>query len=348
VKPAFLIPAYEPTPEFPKLVDELIALGAERIIVVDDGSRPEAAAIFGELESKGATVVRHAVNLGKGRALKTGLNRFLVDAKPGSPGVVTLDADGQHLPKDVMRVALELERDPASLHLGVRPFGGSVPLRSKVGNEVTRFVFGVLTNLWVRDTQTGLRGLPVALVPDLISVSGERYDYEIGVLLKCKEKRIPLKQHPIATIYVDDNRGSHFNPILDSMRIYFVLLRFVSSSVTTSLVDFAVFTLALSWFGSLGWSVFSGRAVASVYNFTVNRSLVFHSRSAFVPALLRYYALVATLGVLAYFLIRTISTHVGGNVLVLKASVEALLFFVSYVVQSTFVFRAEPAQPGSS
>lgn len=345
MKPCLLIPAFHPTRDLVPLVEELIALGAGKILVIDDGSRVESRPVFDELEKLGnVTILRHAVNLGKGRALKTGLNHYLLTRDSDSPGVVTLDADGQHLPEDVMKVAAALEQAPEALYLGVRAFKENVPFRSLFGNALTRYVFGFLTGIWVQDTQTGLRGVPAQLAPELMNVSGERYEYEIGMLLKSKEKRVPIREHQIATVYINENRGSHFNPVLDSMRIYFVLLRFASSSMVTSLVDFVVFTIAYAATGSLGWSLVSGRLVASAFQFTVNRSFVFHSPVSPIPALVRYYALVVALGTTAYFLIDFLRSYFGGHVLVAKVLVETLLFFTSYAVQSAFVFRPPPAQ----
>lgn len=345
MKPCLVIPAFQPTDALVSLTDELQNLGAGRILLVDDGSRAETRPIFDDLGKKpNVEVLRHAANLGKGRALKTALNHYLLTREPESPGVVTLDADGQHLPGDVMRVAAAIEAEPGAMHLGVRGFNKDVPFRSMLGNQVTRYVFGFLTGLWVRDTQTGLRGIPAGLATDLLAVPGERYEYEIGMLLKSKERRIPIREHEIETVYIDANRGSHFNPLVDSMRIYFVLFRFLSSSMLTSLVDFIVFTTVFSTSGALGWSLVSGRAVASVVQFTVNRSFVFHSQASAVPALVKYYSLNVALGVVAYFLIDQARTYTGGNVLLLKVVVETLLFFTSYGIQSAFVFRSPPAQ----
>lgn len=346
MKPTLLIPAYKPSSELVNLVDELLGLGAEPIIVVDDGSGPEHASAFEQVRaSPHVTLLRHAVNLGKGRALKTGMNHYLLTRAAESPGLLTLDADGQHRPRDVMTVASALERDPGEMHLGVRQFGDAVPFRSRFGNTVTRWVFGVLTGIWVRDTQTGLRGVPANFAADLMVVQGERYEYEIGMLLRAKERRVPIREHPIQTVYIDGNRGSHFNPVLDSMRIYFVLLRFASSSMLTSFVDFVVFSIVFGLTGALGWSLVSGRIVASMVQFMVNRSFVFHSSASPVPALLRYYLLVVVLGATAYVLIDLLRTHVGGNVVVLKALVETLLFFASYALQSAFVFRSGTTPP---
>jgi glycosyltransferase involved in cell wall biosynthesis len=341
MKPSLLIPAFRPTPALVTLSADLLSLGATEIIVVDDGSPAEESFIFEELARlQGVSVLRHAVNLGKGRALKTGLNHFLLTSLPESSGVVTLDADGQHLAADVLMVANALEAAPESLHLGVRKFGRNVPFRSLLGNEVTRLVFGFVTNIWIRDTQTGLRGIPTTLIPELLAVQGERYEFEIGVLLKTKERRVPITEHLIETVYIDDNRGSHFNPVLDSMRIYFVLLRFASSSMLTSLVDFVVFSIFYSATAALGWSLIAGRLVASVVQFTVNRIVVFHSEASVLPALARYYLLVVVLGTTAYFLIDLGRARFGGHVVVLKALVETALFFTSYGLQSAFVFRA--------
>lgn len=341
MKPSLLIPAFRPTSALVTLSADLLSLGAEEIIVVDDGSPAEESFIFEELARlRGVLVLRHAVNLGKGRALKTGLNHFLLAHKPSSPGVVTLDADGQHLAADVVHVANALETAPEFLHLGVRDFGKNVPFRSLLGNQVTRVVFGLVTNIWVRDTQTGLRGIPTKLISELLVVPGERYEYEIGMLLKAKERHVPIKEHRIETVYIDGNRGSHFNPVLDSMRIYFVLLRFASSSMLTSFVDFVVFSIFYSATAALGWSLIAGRIVASAVQFTVNRTVVFHSEASVIPALARYYLLVIVLGTIAYFLIDLGRSQFGGHVVVLKALVETALFFTSYGLQSAFVFRA--------
>ena len=225
---ALLVPAWQPDDRLPSLVRALAEAGFGRIVVVDDGSSGECAHVFAVLETvERVTLLRHAVNHGKGRALKTGFGHVL-SLGNGVAGVVTADADGQHTPEDIVRVGEALLNTDAPAVVGVRTFTGNVPLRSRLGNLLTRRLFSILTGTRVRDTQTGLRGLRSHLLPALVGLGGERYEYEITVLAHlCRSGSLPLEV-PIATVYLEGNRGSHFHPLWDSLRIYGVLLRFAA------------------------------------------------------------------------------------------------------------------------
>ncbi|MBT9584140.1 glycosyltransferase family 2 protein [bacterium] len=162
---SILIPAYRPDHLLIELVDQLRSDGFDDLVVVDDGGGHEFAPLFEALQEK-ATVLVHPQNRGKGAALKTGL-AFLTQARPLEVGTVTVDADGQHRPKDIRRVAQELVSHPQALILGVRSFTrAGVPLRSRLGNLFTRLVFWATVGKFVRDTQTGLRGIPQQLMPN--------------------------------------------------------------------------------------------------------------------------------------------------------------------------------------
>ena len=220
-----LIPAWQPTAALHTLVKDLAGRGFGALVVVDDGSGGAYAAIFQGLASiDGVIVLRHAVNRGKGRALKSAF-QYVMENCAHMAGVVTADADGQHTPEDIERVAGVFLQHEAEVVFGVRTFGHEVPLRSRVGNRVTRRVFALLTGASVSDTQTGLRAFPCSMLPELLSLPGERYEYEMTVLTHlCRSGRVP-REVPIATVYLDGNRGSHLHPVLDSMRIYLALLR---------------------------------------------------------------------------------------------------------------------------
>jgi glycosyltransferase involved in cell wall biosynthesis len=166
-----LIPTWNPAEELCSFVAELLSVGFSAVVVVDDGSDLSCRRVFDSLAGAGVHVLRHAVNLGKGRALKTGFN-FVLDSLPHLQGVVTADADGQHRVEDVVRVAEVLESSPRRTILGCRQFAGAVPVRSRFGNTVTRWVFRLVTGRRVSDTQTGLRGFPVALLPELMGLPG--------------------------------------------------------------------------------------------------------------------------------------------------------------------------------
>lgn len=333
-----LIPAYKPDNQLTMLIERLIEKGITEIIVVDDGSGPEHESIFGEVrKNKACKLCTHAVNLGKGRAIKTGLN-FAVENYPGLVGVVTADADGQHLAEDILKVKNKLIEFPRNFILGCRSFDKNIPLRSKLGNEITKKVFHVLTGVKVSDTQTGLRGIPSGYIAECLKLDGERYEYEINMLASCGKNRISIKEVPIATVYIDQNRSSHFNPVLDSIKIYFVLFRFVLSSLSTALIDFIVFIICSATGLSVLTSMIMARLVAGNYNYIINRKVVFRSDSNVFLSFLKYWMLVILLGSISYLGIETLVNYADFNVLISKALIESLLFFVSFAVQRNLIF----------
>ena len=281
-----LIPALKPEARLVTLTAELVHCGFGLVVVVDDGSRPEYQFVFAEVAAlPRVEVLQHAINLGKGRALKTGFNHLL-NARPELCGVVTADADGQHTAEDIERVGRALLESSQRPVLGSRRFERDVPARSRFGNVVTRRIVRLLTGVNLSDTQTGLRGLPYEVLPELLSLEGERYEYEMTVLMHlCRSGRRPV-EFPIATVYIENNRGSHFNPVWDSMRIYFMLLRFYASSLLAAGVDLAGFSLCFVLTHQLLLSVAVGR-VSSLINFVVNRRFVFQNRAALPGSLWR-------------------------------------------------------------
>jgi len=345
---AVVIPSRAPGPELLSLAEAIQAHGFGALIVVDDGGGSEFAPLFSSLSNQPAThVLRHAVNLGKGRALKTAFN-YIITELPSIQSIVTADADGQHTADDIVAVANVLSSSagltPATqVVLGTRTFGPDVPLRSRFGNGLTRTIFRFLTGVPVADTQTGLRGLPVAVLPDLLRLDGERYEYEMTMLAHlCRHGARPVEV-PIATIYIDGNRCSHFDPIRDSMRIYFVLARFYFSSLIAAAIDFAGFSLAFAVTHNVLAGVAFGR-LSSLVNFVLNRKYVFNSRGRLPSSLLRYYILVVAIAGLSYLLIRASVAWLHWNVFAAKIVVDVLLSLVSFDAQRTYVFRRSEAE----
>lgn len=336
-----LIPAFKPDRLLVDTVRDLLAEGFRSIIVVDDGSPPESGAVFEELRTiPGCDLLRHEVNRGKGRAIKTGLACFL-ERYPAAAGIVTVDADGQHRAKDVARVAELFLAVPDALVIGARKFAGNVPWRSRLGNRLTRLVFRWVAGVRLTDTQSGLRCFSRAVAARLRELAGERYEYEMNVLAACPKMSVPLREVEIETVYLDDNRSSHFNPLLDSMKIYFLLLRFSLASLLAALVDFLVFAVAWRATGSILAGMVLARLVSSSMNFLVNRGPVFHSgeRTARLP--LQYAALVVVLGTISYFSIQGLVVA-GLPVLSAKGIAETVLFFVSFIVQRDYIFTVPP------
>jgi putative flippase GtrA len=341
-----LVPAYEPDERLVRLVADLRATAPDvRVLVVDDGSGPAYRPVFDAVRGPGCTVLTYPENRGKGCALKTGF-AYAQRQHPGQD-VVCADSDGQHSVADVLRVAAALAAQPAgrpATVLGIRAFTGPVPARSVLGNRVTARLFHLATGLRLRDTQTGLRGYPAALLPWLRSVRGERFEYELNLLLRAAADGLPVEEVEIATIYLDANASSHFRPLADSARVLAPLLLFSASSFAA----FAVDTLALlalhAVTGSLAASVLGARVLSAGANFAVNRRVVFR-RGRRVPAgraAARYAALAGVLLGANYLLLAGL-TGLGVWLLPAKVLTEAALYLVSFQVQRRLVFAPAPA-----
>ena len=344
VMPDILIPAYKPDNRLIGLISELQAKGFSSIIVIDDGSGPGFASLFNQAADLGCTVLRHGINMGKGRAMKTGLN-YCLTAGLGEAGVITADADGQHTPGDIQKIADTMAAQPEALVLGVRNFSGVVPLKSRLGNGITRFFFSLIHGSDVRDTQTGLRGLPAADLPLFLSLPGERYEYEMNMLLEARPHGISLVQIPIDTIYIEGNRSSHFKVLQDSARIYVLLFKFIASSLIATAVDYLLFLLMnLTVADQLIYSVVVARSVSSLINYSINRNVVFKRRHAVKGSIFRYYTLVVFIMLASYGLIKFFTLVLGLNVYVAKLIGDTLLYLVSFYGQREFVYRRRPVK----
>jgi putative flippase GtrA len=253
--------------------------------------------------------------------------------------VITADADGQHLPADIAKIAQALADNQQALILGVRSFQGQVPLRSRLGNSVTQTVFRFLVGERITDTKTGLRGAPLALIPMFLRITANRYEYELDMLIQCATNHHPIVQIPIATVYIDENRSSHFNPIVDSAKIYLVFLRFIGSSLLTALVDNIVFILVYNASGNIILGQALARGVATLVNFTLNRNFVFKHQADKWLAFAKFLALVIIMGAVSYSLIRLIVDHTGIGVVPAKILAETGLYLINFATQRTLIFR---------
>jgi glycosyltransferase involved in cell wall biosynthesis len=336
---AIVIPAYQPGEPLVELVEALAASGMP-IIVVDDGSDAEFGPLFERIVGR-VHLVRHAVNLGKGAALKTGMNYALVNF--AGCAVVTADADGQHHPDDIRRIADKLREHPDALVMGVREMRPGVPWRSRVGNGATRVLMNLLVGQRISDTQTGLRGIPNRLIPHLLRVPSTGYEFELDMLIACKHQSCPVVEQPIRTIYLEDNRSSHFHPVLDSMRIYLLLFRFSILSLLTAALDNVIFVLTYPITGSIAQSQIASRFFAMIFNYLGARSAVFHSRQRHTVVLPKYVLLVVFNGFLSYALIQLLHTRAGMSAIAAKLTAEGLLFIANFAIQRDFVFTQRHA-----
>jgi glycosyltransferase involved in cell wall biosynthesis len=343
-----VIPAYEPDNKLIGLIDELKDAALFPIIVVNDGSDKERfGKIFDEAKERGALVVEHAVNMGKGRALKSAFN-FCLNEYPDLVGVITADSDGQHTSSDIKKCKDALIAEPDTLVLGVRDFDESgIPARSVFGNKTTSRVMKLLTGMSISDTQTGLRGISAEFMKYLLTEKGERFEFETNMLLDTKELGIRIVEVPIKTIYLEENKSSHFNPIKDSIRIYAVFFKFMFSSLSSAVVDVLMFHIFCTVFrnvpvaiGYIMLSTILARIISATYNFTINYKVVFKSDEGKAKAALKYGTLAVFIMLASGGLVSFLHGLVpGAPEFLVKIPVDCLLFFVSFYVQREIVYK---------
>lgn len=333
-----LIPAYKPDKELIKVAKDLTNSNLT-VIVVNDGSGEGYTSVFNEVNEY-CKVISYDLNKGKGGALKTGFE-YIKDNFDGDYIVVTADADGQHKIDDILKVCDESEKYPDSLVLGSRKFENDVPLRSRFGNAMTRLVYRIFSGVAVHDTQTGLRAFSNKLINRMLEIKGTRYEYEMNMLMELAKEKTEIREVWIKTIYIDEeNSSSHFNPLKDSFLIYKEILKFSASSLISFLVDYLLFCIFSVFIPNITVSNVLARICSSIFNFTINKKIVFKSKGNTLKSALKYFLLAAI--ILAFnTLILNGLTMLHINRFVAKIITEIILFIASYIIQHKFVFRKD-------
>ncbi len=349
MKTVIIIPSLNPDDKLIGYVDELIKAGQKDILLIDDGSDAEHRKHFDEIIAKyDVMLLTHAVNMGKGRALKDAFNYCLTELKDFD-GVITVDSDGQHTVADVLRMKEALEENKDSLILGARNFSKSnVPPKSEFGNKVTRVVMKLLYGGSITDTQTGLRAASYEVLPKFITLFGERFEYETGMLIEALKQEIPIKEIEIETIYLEENKGTHFRPLVDSWKIYKLILgtflKYSLASILSAVLDLGLFHLLVNLFGSFAlgkavWLATAGaRVVSSIFNYLVNKNVVFEAGKS-KGTLVKYYLLCIIQMCLSAGLVWLLCSVIGLPKVLIKAIVDGILFLISFRVQKKWVFK---------
>lgn len=352
MKSIIIIPALNPPVSLLSYVQELTEAGAEQIVLINDGSSPEKAAVFHQLEAfPSCTILTHPVNLGKGRALKDAFSYILSREDWQGKPVITADSDGQHLPCDIIRLDERMEelssRENEFLVLGCRNFHQKqVPFRSRFGNLLTCSLFRLLYGADISDTQTGLRGISQSLLSRLCMLDGERFEYEMNMLTWAALSKIHMESIEIATVYLDNNAESHFNPLTDSIKIYRILfgtfLKYGLSSILSALIDLSVFTIAIWLLPPAGGQILAATVIArigsSLFNYWCNRRFVFGDKGSARESLPKYYALCAAVMLCSAGLVRLFS-FLPVPLTLVKLVVDSVLYLVNYRIQRRFIFK---------
>lgn len=363
VLPALVLPTLNPTEKILEVVDNAVSAGFDDIIIVNDGSKSECDSIFDRLaQNPHCTILKHEVNRGKGAGLKTAFAHFLSGkAFAESPGVVTIDDDGQHSTEDIKHCA-EMMLETGRMILGVRDFDSdNVPPKSRFGNKLTAVVLRLSTGLAISDTQTGLRAIPREFLKVFSDTEGDRFEYETNMLLDVKRHALPIGECVISTIYHDNNSGTHFRPIVDSFKIYSRILKYAAGSIFSFIIDIALFNILMLCLPAL-FSITLGRVTlastciarvfSSAFNFLYNRGVVFkHSdgtKGNLAKSAVKYYALCICQMLLSAFIVSGVLRIIGGESAVavapwfatlVKIVVDCILFFAGYHIQKHWVYK---------
>lgn len=347
-----IIPSYEPDERLLNLLSNLCDNTIGPVIVVDDGNTEDYKMFFEKVESKYKSIVlRHDVNRGKGRALKTAFE-FCINHFPNIVGCITADSDGQHTIEAISKCRVALIDNPECLVLGVRDFQvEEIPLKSQFGNNLTKKVFKLLYHTSISDTQTGLRGIPVRFMTELLTVPGERFEFETRMLIKAVELRINIDEVTIETIYDSKtNHSTHFRPVIDSVRIYALFFqtfgKFVLSSLSSSIIDLVLFQVLCIILGHsyeeityIPIATIAARIISAIYNYFLNYLVVFRSRKGFSSSSVKYVLLAVVQMMCSAVLTTVFISFTGVSIeIMIKIPVDVFLFVISYKIQKKYIF----------
>ncbi len=357
-----IIPSLNPDGRLLPYVKDLTAHGFARIILIDDGSGPGSQPVFDALRGlPECDVLVHAVNMGKGRSLKDAFNYYCQKYAGEYQGVITVDADGQHTLEDVIRLDHAMLAYPDALLLGVRDFDSpSVPFKSRFGNKLTkqvmRFLIGSATQAdpdnrkkAITDTQTGMRGIGNRILKSYLTLAGERFEYETNMLIEALHTHTPVKEIGIQTVYIDENSGTHFRPLADSAAIYrqifSTFFKYTLASLSSFLIDYGIYSLLILLLQVMPlaariWiAAAAARILSSLYNYAVNRNIVFKSCPDQAHTMEKYYILCMVQICCSVQLVWLVCRYTSFSEVPVKLFVDMLLFFASYSIQKNWVFR---------
>lgn len=340
-----VIPSYKPDREIMMEFIQKVKSKFKNIVVVDDGNGQEYEQFFEYLKNEGITVLKHYINFGKGRGIKTAFN-YVLNNYPNIVGVITADCDGQHYIEDIIKCAEKLKENPEKLVIGYRNFDEKqVPFRSRFGNKLTRGVFNTFVGIKITDTQSGLRAFGRKTMEKFLQTSGERYEYETNMLIDCKEKEIEIAEVPISTVYIRNNSLSHFNPIKDSLKIYKLFMKYIISSLSSFMLDILLFTIFVSLLPKIRINGITeivvatviARIISAAYNFIINSKVVFKNQNR--SSIIKYFILCVVQMFISAFAVSELFKLLHINSTLIKVVVDTIIFIINFVIQREWVFK---------
>ena len=317
IKYIALVPAFEPNKSLPKIVNDLKENNFI-VIVINDGSDINYQEYFDQCDTK---IISYPTNRGKGYALKKGLE--YVKNNYENCIIVTVDSDGQHKVEDAISLCKYAEKNTDTLVIGKRIRKDNVPLKSLIGNTITRHIFELATGEKIYDTQSGLRAFSNELIDYMLEIIGDRFEYEMNVLLYLNKKNIKYKEIEINTIYIDNNKDSHFKIIKDSLRIYSKIAEFKVVTLLSFFMDLILFAALIISIYKIVPSNIISKLISVVIYYVFNKKEIFKEKMEIKKIIIQLLSIIVYIS-LSTALIYILSKKI--NVYTAKVIIELLLF----------------------
>lgn len=335
-----VIPAYNPDHKLTDLLTDLIPKWHGPILVVDDGS--EDKTVFKEIPKIRVKQLVHYVNMGKGRALKTAFN-YGLDKYPHAIGFVQVDCDGKYVAKDVLNIAEKLEENPNKLVLGMRDLDSeNLPYEMKWGYKFFTKVMNLTFDLDIHDSQSGLRAIPREYAIACLNIPGDRYEFDVNVLLNSKNNDVDIIEEQIETIYIEEDKETHFKPLIESIHVANAIIRFAASSGACSILDLFLYSFFSTGVFTGSYSIllatFSARLISSTLSFLINRKMVFKADKGDIKTKEKFFLLEVGIMVSSAVFVYLLSLFIPLPSLIIKLFVDFMLWFANYYIQRTWVF----------
>lgn len=346
-----IIPAYRPNQSLIRFVRNLNDRNVRDIVIVDDGSGETFRNIFAQLYNEyGCTIIEHAVNLGRGRALKSGFNALLSRRDPNMIGCVITDCYGSYSTEDVTRIIDGLEKNSNKLIIGARILDESLMSKSsRVGNKVQRKSYHSLLGINVTDCQSVLRAIPVDYMQKLMNTSGEGYVFDTNMIIDTKKYNVGVMEIPVKTRYSQRRTHQEMRTFKDNFPIYLTFAKYIFTSVAASIVDIILFTILCKILVNIkainvasmyvAISTALARLVSATINYRLNYKLVFQTNSAQGKTFAKWVILCVIQMAMSATAVSMLHSFIGGEEVLYKIPVDFALFFFSYYFSREFVYK---------
>lgn len=214
-----VIPAYNEEAAIGEVIDNVLKEGFSSIIVVDDGSSDNTAAVA---TKSSALTLRHKINRGKGAATRTGIEAAL---SLGAEIVVTIDADGQHNPKEIKQLIQPILDNTCDVVLGSRQFANTqMPAYKILHNKMANIITTMYAKIHVQDSQSGFRAYSKHACM-LLDTKSDSYEYESEIIRLIATHKLSYKEIPISTLYTDYSTGKlHKQDISNGIRTVYKMI----------------------------------------------------------------------------------------------------------------------------